>query len=144
MYIPTYGLAHHVVIQHECKETCIRNRYQWCMESTELPIYEKRWQMVIKKRSTIATCYRCIETEYRGFSTPRIAYNNDMKNDKEELAELDRLVKFVQDNPGAEYPIPDKIHTAQIKVWGNYCNLRCLMCSAEDSSGVGEEWIALG
>ena len=39
-----------------------------------------------------------------------------MKNDKEELAELDRLVKFVQDNPGAEYPIPDKIHTAQIKV----------------------------
>ena len=42
-----------------------------------------------------------------------------MKNDKEELAELDRLVKFVQDNPGAEYPIPDKIHTAQIKVWGN-------------------------
>ena len=51
-----------------------------------------------------------------------------MKNDKEELAELDRLVKFVQDNPGAEYPIPDKIHTAQIKVWGNYCNLKCLMC----------------
>ena len=53
-----------------------------------------------KREPTIATCYRCIETEYRGFPTPRIAYNNDMKNDKEELAELDRLVKFVQDNPG--------------------------------------------
>ena len=63
--------------------------------------------MVIKKRATIKTCYRCIETENRGFTTPRIAYNNDMKNDKEELDELDRLVKFVKDNPGAEYPIPE-------------------------------------
>ena len=40
--------------------------------------------MAIRKEPTIATCYRCIETEYRGFKiTPRIAYNNDMKNDKE-------------------------------------------------------------
>ena len=34
----------------------------------ERSIYEKRWQMVIRKeKATIATCYRCIETEYRGF-----------------------------------------------------------------------------
>ena len=146
MYIPTYGLAHPCCnttmnVKKHISEIGINGVWN----QPELANLREEMANGNKKReATIATCYRCIETEYRGFSTPRLAYNRDMRNDKEELAELDRLVKFVQDNPGAEYPIPDKIHTAQIKVWGNYCNLKCLMCSAEDSSGVAEEWIALG
>ena len=146
MYIPTYGLAHPCCnttmnVKKHISEIGINGVWN----QPELANLREEMANGHKKRdATIATCSRCIETEYRGFDTPRIAYNEDMKNDKEELEELDRLVKFVRDNPHSEYPIPDKIHTSQIKVWGNYCNLKCLMCSAEDSSGVAEEWLALG
>jgi hypothetical protein len=146
MYIPTYGFA------HPCCNTTMNVKkhiseigIEGVWNQPELAGLREEMANGHKERErTIKTCYRCIETEYLGFGTPRMAYNNDMKNDKEELAELDRLVQFVRDNPAAEYPIPDKIHTSQIKVWGNYCNLKCLMCSAEDSSSVAEEWIALG
>tara|TARA_Y100001972_G_scaffold129005_1_gene193374 strand:+ start:1361 stop:2770 length:1410 start_codon:yes stop_codon:yes gene_type:complete len=146
MYIPTYGFA------HPCCNTTMNVKkhiaeigIEGVWNQPELRGLRDEMANGHKDRErTIKTCYRCIETEYLGFSTPRMAYNNDMKNDHEELAELDRLVKFVRENPASEYPVPDKIHTSQIKVWGNYCNLKCLMCSAEDSSSVAEEWIALG
>ena len=146
MYIPTYGLAHPCCnttmnVKKHISEIGINGVWN----QPELANLREEMANDNKERKvTAATCYRCIETEYRGFDTPRIAYNNDMLKDKDELAELDKLVKFVRENPAAEYPIPEKIHTAQIKVWGNYCNLKCLMCSAEDSSSVAEEWIALG
>mgnify|MGYP001204539389 FL=1 len=146
MYIPTYGLAHPccnttVNVKKHISEIGINGVWN----QPELANLREEMANGNKERKvTAATCYRCIETEYRGFDTPRIAYNNDMLEDKDELAELDRLVKFVRENPASEYPIPKKIHTSQIKVWGNYCNLKCLMCSAEDSSSVAEEWIALG
>ena len=146
MYIPTYGFAHPCCnTSMNVKKHIAEIGIDGVWNQPELAGLREEMANGNKERDrTIKTCYRCIETEYLGFPTPRIAYNNDMKNDKEELAELDRLVEFVKNNPAAEYPIPDKIHTAQIKVWGNYCNLKCLMCSAEDSSSVAEEWIALG
>lgn len=146
MYIPTYGLA------HPCCNTSMNVKKHiseigidgvWNQPELSGLREEMANDNLVRER-TIKTCYRCIETEYLGFPTPRIAYNNDMRNDHEELEELARLVNFVRENPGAEYPIPNKIHTAQIKVWGNYCNLKCLMCSPEDSSSVGEELIVLG
>ena len=146
MYIPTYGFAHPCCnTSMNVKKHIAEIGIDGVWNQPELAGLREEMANGNKERDrTIKTCYRCIETEYLGFPTPRIAYNNDMKNDKEELAELDRLVEFVKNNPAAEYPIPDKIHTAQIKVWGNYCNLKCLMCSAEDSSSVAEEWITLG
>jgi len=146
MYIPTYGFAHpccntSVNVKHHVAEIGIEGVWN----QPELAGLREEMANGNKERErTIKTCYRCIETEWLGFDTPRMAYNNDMRGDTEELAELDRLVKFVRDNPGAEYPVPDKIHTSQIKVWGNYCNLKCLMCSPEDSSSVAEELILLG
>tara|TARA_B100000575_G_C23141146_1_gene664105 strand:- start:4858 stop:6267 length:1410 start_codon:yes stop_codon:yes gene_type:complete len=146
MYIPTYGFA------HPCCNTTMNVKkhiaeigIEGVWNEPELRGLREEMANGHKDRErTVKTCYRCIETEYLGFGTPRMAYNNDMKNDQEELDELDRLVEFVRQNPAADYPVPDKIHTSQIKVWGNYCNLKCLMCSAEDSSSVAEEWIALG
>ena len=146
MYIPTYGFAHpccntSVNVKKHISEIGLNGVWN----QPELDLLRKEMANGNKETErTVATCYRCIETEFRGFDTPRIAYNNDMKKDQEELDELARLVRFVIDYPDESYPIPNKIHTAQIKVWGNYCNLKCLMCSAEDSSSVAEEWIALG
>jgi hypothetical protein len=147
MYIPTYGFAHpccntSMNVKHHISEIGIDGVWN----QPELAGLREEMANDHKgsRERTIKTCYRCIETEWLGFPTPRIAYNNDMKNDHEELAELDRLVNFVKENPGAEYPIPEKIHTSQIKVWGNYCNLKCLMCSPEDSSSVAEELLILG
>ena len=54
------------------------------------------------------------------------------------------LVKIVKDNPDDWYDLPKKFHTVELKVWGNYCNLKCIMCSPEDSSEVGKEQIELG
>ena len=146
MYIPTYGLAHpccntSMNVKKHISETGIDGVWN----QPELASLREEMANGNKDRErTIKTCYRCIETEYRGFSTPRIAYNKDLERDPEEHQEMLRLLEFVRENPGAEYPIPEKIHTAQIKVWGNYCNLKCAMCSPEDSSSVAEEIMLLG
>ena len=84
MYIPTYAT-------HPCCNTTM-NVKKHISEIVLMAFlinqsyqFTRRDAKCTKKESLIATCYRCIETEYRGFSTPRIAYNNDMRNDKEEL-----------------------------------------------------------
>ena len=146
MYVPTYGLA------HPCCNTTMNVKkhvseigLDGIWNQPELKSLREEMANGNKERErTIKTCYRCIETEWRGFDTPRMAYNRDLSRDPEEQEECDRLVQWVIDNPGADYPIPEKIHTAQIKVWGNYCNLKCAMCSPEDSSSVGEEVMLLG
>ena len=146
MYVPIYGFAHPC-----CNTTMnVKNHISqigidgvW--NEPELSLLRKEFaeEHSDSRDRTLKTCYRCIETNYLGYSSPRTAYNKDMEKDPESLVELDRLVQFVKENPDAHYPVPNIIHTSQIKVFGNYCNLRCLMCSAEDSSGVAEEWIAL-
>ena len=146
LYVPTYGFAHPccnttVNVKKHVSQTGLNGIWN----QPEFANLRKEMVNGNKERdATLKTCYKCIEVEYNEFESCRKHYNNDLAQDKEYKEELDRLVKFVIENPEEEYPIPNKVHTIELKLFGNYCNLKCLMCSAEDSSSVAEEWIALG
>ena len=145
LYVPTYGFA------HPCCSTTINVKKHVSQTGlngiwNQPELSSLREEMANKnkeRKNTLKTCFRCIELENNGFKSERISYNNDLKEDKEYQEELDKMVDFVINNPKKEYPIPKKIHTVQLKIFGNYCNLKCLMCNPTDSSSVSEEWIAL-
>ena len=84
MYIPTYGFAHPCCnTSMNVKKHIAEIGIDGVWNQPELAGLREEMANGNKERDrTIKTCYRCIETEYLGFPTPRIAYNNDMKNDK--------------------------------------------------------------
>ena len=146
LYVPTYGFAHPccnttVNVKKHVSQTGLNGIWN----QPEFANLRKEMANGNKERdATLRTCYRCIEVEYNGFENIRKQYNNDLARDKEYKEELDRLVKFVVDNPEEEYPTPNKVHTVELKLFGNYCNLKCLFCNSADSSSVSEEWMLLG
>lgn len=145
LYVPTYGFA------HPCCSTTVNVKKHVSQIGlngiwNQPELANLREEMANKnkeRKNTLKTCFRCIELEHNGFKSERISYNNDLKEDEGYQEELDKMIDFVINNPKEEYPIPKKIHTIELKLFGNYCNLKCLMCNPADSSSVSEEWIAL-
>tara|TARA_B100000212_G_C27378711_1_gene535927 strand:+ start:558 stop:1979 length:1422 start_codon:yes stop_codon:yes gene_type:complete len=146
MYMPTYGFQHiccntSMSIKKHISETTFEERYNE-------PEFKKLRKEIVQghkeRERTFKTCLRCIQTEYHGFRSLRETYNYSANSNSETKKELKRLVKIVKDNPDDWYDLPEKFHTVELKVWGNYCNLKCIMCSPEDSSEVGKEQIELG
>lgn len=146
MYVPTYGY------QHICCNTSmsVKKHISEASGFKELynePEFSKLREEIANnhenRERTLKTCIRCIQTEYHGFSSLRESYNKSADSNENTQQELKKLVQYVRTN-GGEIPLPEKLHTVELKVWGNYCNLRCLMCSPEDSSEVAKEQIELG
>lgn len=146
MYMPTYGF------QHICCNTSMSVKKHISEGGFEElynePEFKKLRKEIVEghevRERTIKTCLRCIQTEYRGFRSLRETYNYSANSHPETKSELARVVKLVKDNPDDWFELPEKLHTVELKVWGNYCNLKCIMCSPEDSSEVGKELIELG
>lgn len=145
MYVSNYGLP------HPCSNTtvCVKKHISTLKLDqiwNEPELHKLREEMVHGHSTEMieTVCTRCIETETNGYVSTRMHSNKSVQNDDQAQKELERLVKFVSENKGAEYPIPNVVHTIRIKTWGNYCNLQCLMCSPEDSSGVAKELMEIG
>jgi len=146
MYMPTYGYQHvccntSMSVKKHISETSIEDLYNE-------PEFKNLRKEIVKNHTTrertIKTCIRCIQTEYHGFPSLRESYNHSANKNIKSKKELNRLVTRVLENPDAYYKMPEVLHTVELKVWGNYCNLKCLMCSPEDSSSVAEEQMQLG
>tara|TARA_Y100000310_G_scaffold282386_1_gene303543 strand:- start:163 stop:1587 length:1425 start_codon:yes stop_codon:yes gene_type:complete len=146
MNIPTYGYANICC----CTSMSVKKHISeigfngiW----NEPEFFNLRKEMVSghkDRKRTLKTCSRCIQNEYYGFTSIRESYNKDLYKDPDAVEEWNRLIKHVKEKPDEKYPIPKIIHTTSLKVWGNFCNLQCIMCSPEDSSGVGKEQMELG
>jgi len=146
MYVPTYGYQHiccntSMSIKKHISEANFEERYN------EPEFTKLREEMIgghVERDRTLKTCLRCIQTEYRGFTSLRETYNNAANKNPETRDELIRTVEYVKQTGDGNIGLPNKFHTVELKIWGNYCNLKCLMCSPEDSSEVAKEQIALG
>lgn len=146
MYMPTYGF------QHICCNTSMSVK-KHISQATFEELYNEpeftklREEMVgghKDRERTLKTCVRCIQTEHRGFPSLRESYNRSANRNTQTKDEMGKLVSKVKETGDGNIGLPEKLHTVELKVWGNYCNLQCLMCSVEDSSSVAEEQMALG
>ncbi len=106
----------------------------------ELALLRKEMTNGNSKKQILKTCTRCIEWEYNGHESTREQSNKSMKTEDDCVDELPNLIEMTEKSENGTYEKnPENIHTIRIKTWGNYCNLRCLMCSPEDSSAVAQE-----
>jgi len=145
LYVSNYGLP------HPCSNTtvCVKKHISTIKLDdiwNEPELFKLREEMVHGHSTDMIerVCSRCIETETNGHVSTRMQSNQPVEKDEDTRKELARLVKYVEENKGKEYPIPKTVHTIRIKTWGNFCNLQCLMCSPEDSSGVAQELMDIG
>lgn len=147
MYMPTYGF------QHICCNTSmsVKKHISQAENFEELynqPEFTKLREEMCgghkDRERTLKTCVRCIQTEYRGFPSLRESYNKSATRNVQTKDEMNKLVNEVKRTGSGEIGLPEHLHTVELKVWGNYCNLKCIMCSVEDSSSVAEEQMELG
>ena len=145
LYVSNYG------VPHPCSNTSLtvqKHISQIDLEDiwNEPELYRLRKEMVDGKsqKQILKTCTRCFEWEFNGHESTREQSNQAIKSEKECVKELPKLINEVKTSDGKYNKHPDNIHTIRIKTWGNFCNLRCLMCSPEDSSAVSQELMDIG
>jgi len=146
LYVSNYGVPHacsntSVTIQNHISSIGLKgivNQPQCSKLRKEMVDPKMPRDQIIKN------CERCIETEHSGHVSTRWQSNKPVYDDPEVSVELERLIDITKEDPEGNIPTPNRFHTIRIKSWGNFCNLRCLMCSPEDSSGVAQEIIDLG
>ena len=148
LYVSNYG------VPHPCSNTSLTIRKHVSQTGLdkiwdEYEMSELRKEMADggKKKSDqiLKTCTRCIEWENNGHVSTREQSNKAIKNVPVDQKEMERLVNHVKQSDDGKYnSVPNRINTIRIKTWGNFCNLKCLMCSPEDSSGVAQELMDIG
>jgi len=145
LYVSNYGVPHPcsnttLTVQKHVSQTGLNSIWN----EPELALLRK--EMVGEGRDQILkTCTRCIEWESNGHTSTREQSNSAMQKEPQCVKEIPKLIEMTKKSDEGTYEkLPDHIHTIRIKTWGNYCNLRCLMCSPEDSSGVAQELMDVG
>lgn len=82
---------------------------------------------------TRLACASCIKNEAKGMHSRRLTQNYKYQN----AQTMDTIQKFV-DNPAQELLATD-LQYVNLKMLGNICNLKCIMCNANSSSKIAAE-----
>ena len=140
LYVSNYG------VPHPCSNTTLT--VQKHVSQTGLDTIWNEPELALLRKEMVGegsdqilkTCTRCIEWENNGHMSTREQSNSALEKEPDCVKEMPRLIEMTKKSVDGKYEeLPDHIHTIRIKTWGNYCNLRCLMCSPEDSSSVAQE-----
>lgn len=105
---------------------------------------EVRQAMIAGDRESLRKyCRDCHVLENSGAASRRTHRLRELNGNPDYLREMEKAVEqttvFGDGRAPANY-----FHRVDLRVAGNLCNLRCIMCSAQSSSSIGEEMKRMG